>query len=558
MQHIQFGDGRIVYNPAEYGYEYHYYHKDHLGNIRQVFRAESTTTYMATMEPENETQEMQQFFHNLSDSRSIDARYNQTEGGRAVAYLDASRGRDYGPVWSKELAQGDSLHAAVLGMLYDPKEKPKLKNLLTGIGRQNALRSGLEGANLTGTSSLGLQPLWLALQLARQLEKAPVPESYLGYILYDQDSIRYDSGRVEISRQAFTNPEELALDITASQGGFVEVYVYNSSDLPVWYDQFSISSSQAVIIQENHYYPFGMQIAGLELDLDSKNRYLYNGKELQDDHDLDWHDYGARMYDAQIGRFHSADPLADEFVWQSAYSAFNNNPILYIDPDGRAAVNSQGCCGGPPFDGLINYAASKVRQVAYDLSVATVKAFNQLTTAYAEHKLDQAVNSNDPFTSSVALTTEFVTGLGPVEREFGGSHPFTQSLAESNMTTEALTAFNSGYQDYLAGNREDIPSSYRVDFSYGLGGDTGPFKEFFKDGKFTAAQFTGTANYMFSLDKKGNLNIGVYDTKTEYSFMYHALGTDRHSRSDGQIMGETTQYYNFTIPLDQVQKRVEE
>ncbi|MGE0930850.1 RHS repeat-associated core domain-containing protein [Peijinzhouia sedimentorum] len=336
MQHRRFGDGRIVYNPDEYGYEYHYYHKDHLGNIRQVFRAESTTTYMATMEPENETQEMQQFFHNLSDSRSIDARYNQTEGGRAVAYLDASRGRDYGPVWSKELAQGDSLHAAVLGMLYDPKEKPKLKEVLTGIGRQNTLRTGLEGANLTSTSSLGLQPLWLALQLARQLEKAPVPESYLGYILYDQDSIRYDSGRVEISRQAFTNPEELALDITASQGGFVEVYVYNSSDLPVWYDQFSISSSQAVIIQENHYYPFGMQIAGLELDLGSKNRYLYNGKELQDDHNLDWHDYGARMYDAQIGRFHTVDRFAEKYASLTPYHYAANNPIYYVDVNGES------------------------------------------------------------------------------------------------------------------------------------------------------------------------------------------------------------------------------
>ncbi|MGE0931744.1 hypothetical protein [Peijinzhouia sedimentorum] len=42
MQHRQFGDGRIVYMPSAYGYEYHYYHKDHLGNIRQVFRAGST------------------------------------------------------------------------------------------------------------------------------------------------------------------------------------------------------------------------------------------------------------------------------------------------------------------------------------------------------------------------------------------------------------------------------------------------------------------------------------------------------------------------------------
>ncbi|MFZ6663663.1 RHS repeat domain-containing protein [Peijinzhouia sedimentorum] len=134
--------------------------------------------------------------------------------------------------------------------------------------------------------------------------------------------------------QAFTNPEELALDITASQGGFVEVYVYNASSLPVWYDQFSISSSQAVIIQENHYYPFGMQIAGLELDLDSRNRYLYNGKELQDDHNLDWHDYGARMYDAQIGRWHVVDPMADQAPDWTPYRYGFNNPINYTDPTG--------------------------------------------------------------------------------------------------------------------------------------------------------------------------------------------------------------------------------
>ncbi|MGE0930844.1 JAB-like toxin 1 domain-containing protein [Peijinzhouia sedimentorum] len=167
-----------------------------------------------------------------------------------------------------------------------------------------------------------------------------MPQPALKY----EKRLRYDSGRVDISRQAFTNPEELALDITASQGGFVEVYVYNSSASPVWYDQFSISSSQAVIIQENHYYPFGMQIAGLELDLGSRNRYLYNGKELQDDHNLDWHDYGARMYDAQIGRWHVVDPLAEIALDKTPYHFVSNNPINRIDPDGLTdyEINSKG------------------------------------------------------------------------------------------------------------------------------------------------------------------------------------------------------------------------
>ncbi|MGE0930847.1 RHS repeat-associated core domain-containing protein [Peijinzhouia sedimentorum] len=147
-----------------------------------------------------------------------------------------------------------------------------------------------------------------------------------------QKSVHYDSGRVEISRQAFTNPEELALDITASQGGFVEVYVYNGSASPVWYDQFSISSSQAVIIQENHYYPFGMQIAGLELDLDSRNRYKFNGIERQTDLDLGLDLALFRSYDPSIGRWHQVDPKAS--ARESPYAGMGNNPIYYADPLG--------------------------------------------------------------------------------------------------------------------------------------------------------------------------------------------------------------------------------
>jgi RHS repeat-associated protein len=67
---------------------------------------------------------------------------------------------------------------------------------------------------------------------------------------------------------------------------------------------------------------------------ESLNKYLYNGKELQDDLGLDWYDYGARMYDPTIGRWSRKDPMIEFHFNQSPYAYVYNNPMNYIDPFG--------------------------------------------------------------------------------------------------------------------------------------------------------------------------------------------------------------------------------
>ncbi|HBX62910.1 MAG TPA: hypothetical protein DEG63_07470, partial [Flavobacteriaceae bacterium] len=70
--------------------------------------------------------------------------------------------------------------------------------------------------------------------------------------------------------------------------------------------------------------------------------YKYNGKELQDELNLNLYDYGARNYDPAIGRWFNIDPLAEKFINTTPYNYVLNNPVNMIDPDGMEAQDIWG------------------------------------------------------------------------------------------------------------------------------------------------------------------------------------------------------------------------
>ena len=96
---------------------------------------------------------------------------------------------------------------------------------------------------------------------------------------------------------------------------------------------FTVVSGKVLIGQVNAYYPYGAPIKALTTNYttDHKNKYLYQGKEMQDEHGVNWLDFGARMYDANLGRWFAPDPMLED---PSPYVAMGNNPVRFTDPTG--------------------------------------------------------------------------------------------------------------------------------------------------------------------------------------------------------------------------------
>ncbi|MCQ2256762.1 MAG: DUF6443 domain-containing protein [Bacteroidaceae bacterium] len=93
-----------------------------------------------------------------------------------------------------------------------------------------------------------------------------------------------------------------------------------------------VTSLSGLIMQTNHYYPYGANLT-CSTNQD-KQQYKYNGKELDRTHGLNWYDYIARQYDAELGQFISMDDFCEKYYHISPYVYCGGNPISRVDPDG--------------------------------------------------------------------------------------------------------------------------------------------------------------------------------------------------------------------------------
>ena len=139
------------------------------------------------------------------------------------------------------------------------------------------------------------------------------------------DGFQYENGVLQ-----FVPTAEGYYDLTKNK------YIYNYTDHlgNVRLSYTKGASGGAEIIEENNYYPFGLKHQGYNSTSLANNayQYKYNGKELQE---TGMYDYGARMYMPELGRWGVVDPLAEKYQSMSPYNYVANNPLMFIDPNGK-------------------------------------------------------------------------------------------------------------------------------------------------------------------------------------------------------------------------------
>ncbi|MEX6690318.1 RHS repeat-associated core domain-containing protein [Danxiaibacter flavus] len=119
--------------------------------------------------------------------------------------------------------------------------------------------------------------------------------------------------------------------------GYAFVYVSNTSSTNVYFDNLKIIHERGRILQEHHYYPYGLEIANISSRAYGKldNGWRYQGTFSEFEEETGWTNFDLRSYDAQLGRWISVDPY-DQYA--SGYVGMES-PVNGVDEDGGLSLN---------------------------------------------------------------------------------------------------------------------------------------------------------------------------------------------------------------------------
>ena len=347
-QHYMAGD-------SSFRQRFDYFERDHLGNTRVILTDQRDTgVYMATMEAVYRAKEKALFYNIDSCSYAVSSIPGYpsdatTSPNDSVARVNGST-RPMGPALLLKVMSGDSVTIVLKAFFKSggstSQTQSAVPNILASLAGGLA---GMTGASHGTAGQLNVSGSPVGLSLDRFINNydgtpATTPKAYLNWMVLD-NQFNYDSA--SSGARPVTSPDQL-LNLTAQlklkKSGYLYIWVSNETKgWDVFFDNLKVMHYVGPMLEENHYYPFGLTMAGISDKAlkggYAENKYRYNGKELQnkefsDGGGLEEYDFGIRNYDPQIGRWWTIDPKADQMRRFSPYNYAYDNPLRFIDPDG--------------------------------------------------------------------------------------------------------------------------------------------------------------------------------------------------------------------------------
>ena len=344
-----------------YKWEYDFFEKDHLGNTREVLTQQrDTAQYLATMEAAYRATE-NALFYNIGSTSVWSYNVNAASGPNpfgttvtnpndSVCRLSGSTPKE-GPAIILKVMAGDLYKVGVNTFWKSGQTSSGTTDALSDI--LSSLANGIVSvagpgkgsySSLSNTTSSPLLGGVNSFRSSKNPNPPSNPKAYLNYIALD-NQFNYDSS--SSGAQAVggaDNMVTLATDtIRIKKNGYLYIYLTNETNgVSVFFDNLSVTHYSGPLLEESHYYPFGLTMAGISDKAlktgYAENKYRYNkgselqNKEFSDGSGLEMYETSLRELDPQLGRWWQIDSKPTEA--ESPYAAMGNNPILHNDPLG--------------------------------------------------------------------------------------------------------------------------------------------------------------------------------------------------------------------------------
>ena len=376
LQYINFEEGRIrVITPTSQnnGYDalavdgnmdlpnskrgaYDYYIIDYQQNVRMILTEEvHTASNTATIETDRSTLE-ESIFGQVGGNNEVAAtRYSKPSGWTGnttakVSRLGTNAGRNIGPNTLQKVMAGDKITATVQ-YYYEQSAggnnsivTTMLNSLIPSLSGGSVNNLVTENASNISTQLGGTTGFINAVQPNGSSPSGNTPQAFLTILFFDERFnfiLAADGGVVQqqVASSVTSSGATLTLpNVKAPKNGYAYVYVSNQSNNDVYFDNLQVQVAIGNIIEENHYYTYGLKITtisskklGDSYEGNLKNNYLYQGAFAEMDDDIGWNDFALRNYDPQIGRWIQQDPYQQ---FATPYVGMGGDPVNLIDPSG--------------------------------------------------------------------------------------------------------------------------------------------------------------------------------------------------------------------------------